>query len=221
MLQGMHDLEAAESDLQLLVAAESLLSRAGLTALLDEAGWRVLAAVTGVDLQRDIDRWDPDILVVDMGWTGETMLSRLLETDAEIPVLALIADAGDDSLSPLLACLQVCPGFALLPRDSDADLTAALAALAAGLTVIDPRLARGLQFTALDTDAATASPLTARENEVLQCLARGLTNRAIAVELGISLHTVKFHVNAIMGKLGAQSRTEAVVRATRLGLITL
>ena len=65
------------------------------------------------------------------------------------------------------------------------------------------------------------SPLTAREQEVLQHLARGLTNRAIALELGITQHTVKFHVNAIMGKLEAQSRTEAVVRATRLGLIAL
>ena len=66
-----------------------------------------------------------------------------------------------------------------------------------------------------------ADRLTARENEVLQLLARGLTNRAIAQALGISQHTVKFHVNAIMSKLHAQSRTEAVVRASQLGLIVL
>ena len=52
-------------------------------------------------------------------------------------------------------------------------------------------------------------------------LAAGLTNRAIAQELGISEHTVKFHVNAILGKLGAQSRTEAVVQALRDGLLLL
>jgi DNA-binding NarL/FixJ family response regulator len=57
--------------------------------------------------------------------------------------------------------------------------------------------------------------------EVLQLLAEGLPNKTIAYRLGISEHTVKFHVNAILGKLGAQSRTEAVVRATRLGLILL
>ena len=63
--------------------------------------------------------------------------------------------------------------------------------------------------------------LTPRETEVLQLLADGLTNKAIAQRLGISDHTVKFHVNAVLGKLGAQSRTEAVVRASRLGLLQL
>ena len=56
---------------------------------------------------------------------------------------------------------------------------------------------------------------------VLRLVAEGLPNKTIAVKLGISEHTVKFHVNAILGKLGVASRTEAVVHATRLGLIFL
>ena len=56
---------------------------------------------------------------------------------------------------------------------------------------------------------------------VLRLVAEGLPNKTIAVKLGISEHTVKFHVNAILGKLSVASRTEAVVRATRLGLIFL
>ena len=63
--------------------------------------------------------------------------------------------------------------------------------------------------------------LTARELAVLRLVAEGLPNKTIALRLGISEHTVKFHVNAILGKLGVASRTEAVVRATRLGLIFL
>ena len=63
--------------------------------------------------------------------------------------------------------------------------------------------------------------MTPRELEVLQLLAEGLANKAIALQLDISEHTVKYHVNAIMSKLNAQSRTEAVVRAARLGLIAL
>jgi DNA-binding NarL/FixJ family response regulator len=63
--------------------------------------------------------------------------------------------------------------------------------------------------------------LTPREREVLQLLAEGLPNKTIASRLNISEHTVKFHVNAIMTKLGAQSRTDAVMRATRSGLILL
>jgi DNA-binding NarL/FixJ family response regulator len=63
--------------------------------------------------------------------------------------------------------------------------------------------------------------LTPRELAVLHLVAEGLPNKTIALRLGISEHTVKFHINAILGKLGVASRTEAVVRATRLGLILL
>jgi DNA-binding CsgD family transcriptional regulator len=64
-------------------------------------------------------------------------------------------------------------------------------------------------------------PLTGREQEVLDWLALGLSNRAIAARLGISEHTVKFHVASIYGKLGVSSRAEAVRGAARRGLITL
>ena len=63
--------------------------------------------------------------------------------------------------------------------------------------------------------------LTARELEVLQVLAQGLSNRAIAARLEISEHTVKFHVASIFAKLGAENRTDAVLRGVRSGLITL
>jgi ATP/maltotriose-dependent transcriptional regulator MalT len=63
--------------------------------------------------------------------------------------------------------------------------------------------------------------LTPRELEVLEVLAQGLSNRAIASRLVISEHTVKFHVSAIFGKLGAENRTDAVRRGVRLGLVAL
>lgn len=64
-------------------------------------------------------------------------------------------------------------------------------------------------------------PLTPRETDVLHLLAEGLSNKGIAARLGISDQTVKFHVAAISGKLGAANRTEAVRLAVRLGLLTL
>jgi DNA-binding NarL/FixJ family response regulator len=66
-----------------------------------------------------------------------------------------------------------------------------------------------------------AEPLTSREIQVLELLAEGLPNKAIAARLGISDQTVKFHVASISGKLGAANRTDAVRRAVRRGLITL
>lgn len=72
-----------------------------------------------------------------------------------------------------------------------------------------------------NSDALPQEPLTAREVQVLELLAEGLPNKAIAERLGISDQTVKFHVASISGKLGARNRTEAVRRAVRRGLITL
>jgi DNA-binding NarL/FixJ family response regulator len=70
-------------------------------------------------------------------------------------------------------------------------------------------------------EPAIYEALTPRERDVLELLAEGLSNRAIAAKLDISEHTVKFHVSSIFGKLGAENRTAAVRRAVRLGLITL
>jgi DNA-binding NarL/FixJ family response regulator len=71
------------------------------------------------------------------------------------------------------------------------------------------------------TPGSDTEPLTPREQEVLELLAEGLSNRSIAARLAISEHTVKFHVSSICAKLGADNRTDAVRRAVRQGLITL
>jgi DNA-binding NarL/FixJ family response regulator len=70
-------------------------------------------------------------------------------------------------------------------------------------------------------EESPAEQLTAREAEVLRLLAEGLGNKDIAEKLGISEHTIKFHIRSILGKLGAASRTEAVTRGLRSGLIEL
>ena len=218
----MIDPGALDEGARLLVVAENLLARAGLTALLEDRGCAVLAQTEGADLQGDIDRYQPDALVVDMGWDSGLMRGRLGQIESDLPVLAIAGADDFQSWAALVQTLSVFPQFALLLRQSQPDtIVAALDAMAAGLSVIDPRLSALLGDPGGADDEPMPSPLTAREQEVLRQLARGLTNRAIALELGITQHTVKFHVNAIMSKLEAQSRTEAVVRATQLGLIAL
>lgn len=98
-------------------------------------------------------------------------------------------------------------------------LAAALVAVAAGLTVLD--FALGPVRSADAADEEPAPSLTAREREVLELMAAGLSNRRIARRLGISEHTAKFHVNGVLAKLGAGTRTEAVVLAARRGLLML
>jgi two-component system, NarL family, response regulator YdfI len=110
---------------------------------------------------------------------------------------------------------------AVLGRDASAEeLSAAVAATRAGLLVLHADALSG-------TPAASAPPsgesstLTARELQVLEMMAEGMRNRAIAGRLKISRYTVKFHVASLLAKLGARSRTEAVTLGVRQGLISL
>ena len=113
---------------------------------------------------------------------------------------------------------------ALLPRDASAgEILAAVEAAGNGMAAVDPRELDALLAAAPATPAAAAgsSTLTARELEVLRMMAEGAANKNIAWKLGISEHTVKFHVASILGKLGASSRTEAVTIGVRKGLVLL
>ena len=117
-------------------------------------------------------------------------------------------------------------GFGALPRDAGTEeIVAALMAVASGLTALDRSLAlealSGLARRRPEPINEQSEPLTAREREVLQLLAQGIPNKQIAQRLSISEHTVKFHVSAIMTKLGAASRTEAVTTAARRGWLLL
>jgi DNA-binding NarL/FixJ family response regulator len=102
-----------------------------------------------------------------------------------------------------------------------AKLAQALRAASQGLYVLHEDFASLLTPLRPARDDAPPESFTPRELEVLQLLATGLSNRGIAERLAISEHTAKFHVNSILSKLGAHGRTEAVVRAARLGLIAL
>jgi DNA-binding NarL/FixJ family response regulator len=100
---------------------------------------------------------------------------------------------------------------------------AALAAVRSGLTVMDAQLAQSLvpAQPVPHSNGKGHGQLTERERQVVQLLSEGLSNKLIADRLGISDHTAKFHVNGVMMKLGASTRTEAVVEAMRRGLIKL
>jgi len=109
---------------------------------------------------------------------------------------------------------------AVLPHDATAaQIVAAVFAAAAGLAVVPVEDAPGVLP---DSRAEQlVEPLTPRERQVLEMLAEGLSNKEIAGRLGISDHTAKFHVNSILAKLNASTRTEAVMRGIRSGLIMI
>jgi DNA-binding NarL/FixJ family response regulator len=139
-------------------------------------------------------------------------------------VFLVMTSEDDDELDALAA-----GAYAVLPRSAgEAEIAAALVAAQYGLALL-PRpllstlLAAGAGEAAepISDLAANPSPLTPRELQVLSAMADGASNKAIARRLGISYHTVKFHVAAILAKLDADTRTEAVARGAHLGLVML
>jgi DNA-binding NarL/FixJ family response regulator len=117
--------------------------------------------------------------------------------------------------------MEVVGEYATLADARAADLDVDAILLGAADSPPGPPSTEREAFDALDDELAQAEPLTPREVQVLELLAEGLPNKAIAARLGISDQTVKFHVSSISGKLGALNRTDAVRRAARRGLITL
>lgn len=208
-------LDAPSPSPRLALVSEDPLARGALArALSDQAeGWTVVAAGTQVELESA--RGEPPDVVL---WDTGLRLEEGAAPDLGAPVLALVSDeaAGELALgagAKGLLFRDVAPGM----------LGAALHAVARGLTVFEPGLSqvRAAPRSTAPSGAPGPDTLTPREREVLGLLAEGLSNKAIADRLDISEHTAKFHVNAVLAKLGVQRRTEAVVRAARMGLVTL
>ena len=136
--------------------------------------------------------------------------------------LAIVLLSDDEQAIHTLQALPL-HGWALLPVDSSTDeLHAALFAASLGLVILSPPIAEQLIDSPLIPEQDDLiEPLTPRENQVLALLGQGLSNKLIARQLRISTHTVKFHISSLFGKLGASSRTDAVSRGARYGLIVL
>lgn len=204
---------------RVLICATDLLARVGLAALLaEQPGLLVVGQLAPTDdLGKGLAIFQPDLLLWDMGWSTQATLEALSAlTEEGPPVLALLDDEA------AVADVWGAGARGMLPRNAPgAVLAAALHALAHDLVVLHPTLVAGAPLPTNPASASLLEPLTTRELDVLHWLAQGLSNKLIARQLSISEHTVKFHLNAILGKLGAQSRTDAVVRATRAGLIKL
>jgi DNA-binding NarL/FixJ family response regulator len=202
-----------------LVVAPFPSVRAGLRVLLSEdPGFELLdPPATGAFADPEIT---PDALVVDAA-SGAEMIDELAELFPRVPMVLVGGDPASDG--PGLGDRPI----ASLGVDADAaSLSVAVRGVANGLTVIDPQFVAMAGFhsharSPVTSEAAGGESLTAREYEVLELVAAGLPNKAIARELGISEHTAKFHVGSLLGKLGAGSRTEAVTIATRRGLLTV
>jgi len=195
-----------------VVVASSSIARAGLETLLAKTG--VIEVIGNVAHWSEYSGEEPDIVIADAETGAEELGAEA--ADAALPTIVL----ADDPRQPWLAEALRSGVRAVLPRESAAaQIIAAVDAVLAGLVVLQPGDLDGLLLS--PRPATIAEPLTPREIEVLGMLAEGQSNKLIAHALGISEHTVKFHVNSVMTKLNAASRTEAVTLGIRQGLIMI
>jgi DNA-binding NarL/FixJ family response regulator len=153
-----------------------------------------------------------DVLLVDAGAPPP----GAFPAPAGLPAVAVVEDERQ-AVGALAAGAR-----ALVFRHAPAErLAAALVAVYRGLVVVDEALAPWVRAPASAAGSAGEATLTPREAEVLALLAEGLSNKGIAARLGVGDRTAKFHVESILAKLGAQSRSEAIVIAARRGLVAL
>ena len=202
------------------VAAPAPVLRAGLRAILNN--------INGIDEVYEISMLEEfelfasntDLLVLTPGAASSADLRDFLESAPAISILIMVADDLDPTFIPADLSGRA---WGILPLEASAEeLGAAIHALAAGLLVGMPALVNPL-IGDIPTNQGEQliDPLTEREIEVLQLLAQGMANKQIALQLGISEHTVKFHISGIYTKFGVTNRTAAVRLGVRWGLITL
>jgi len=208
----------AEPPLRVLVVSADPLAGAGVAALIAGQPRYVVVGLDSDETALDAAAASAaaDVVVWDLGGDSRRALRRLAALDElQVPLVALAPD------QTVGAQVLAAGARGVLSRDADADrLLACLRAAGLGLVVFDPEAAAGA-WGPRERGGVLLDDLTPRETEVLRLLAEGLSNKTIASRLGISDHTAKYHINAIMSKLGARTRTEAVARAARLGLILL
>jgi two-component system, NarL family, response regulator LiaR len=162
----------------------------------------------------------PDVVLLDLGLPGLNGIevARQLQTLAP-PPRVLILSAYDDVDYVVAATEAGAAGYLLKTAHASA-VIAAIHAAARGEVILDGRLAKELVARAGE-GAANRPPLTDHERDVLSLAADGLHNREIAERLGVSIRTVESHLTNAFNKLGAGNRTEAIVRATERGWLTL
>ncbi len=212
------------STIRVVLADDHAVVRQGIRDFLEESGTIAIVgeASTGEEAWQLIREHLPDVAILDVRLpdvSGLEVTKRIRRHWPDMGVLIL--SAYDDDPFVMAALQAGANGYVLKTANAD-EIVAAVQAVAAGQSALDPNIVQKIMHHLSGRAAGVmVEPLTAREIEVLQLVAKGLTNREIGHRLSISDRTVQGHLANIYGKLQVNSRTEAVTRALQLGLIDL
>jgi len=206
--------------IRIAVVATSAVRRAGLKSIVRSHADFHLAGSFGsvASLVPFARNTELDVIVID----SDSICDLLLEPISEAAIVLLTEVSDARSVARLLRF-----GVrAILSRESDPDnVLSGIYAVYDGLVLLSTATADSLAAVygdqPLEVEDEMSEEITSRETDVLKMLAEGLVNKEIAARLGISEHTVKFHISSILDKLGASTRTEAVTMGIRRGLIPI
>jgi DNA-binding NarL/FixJ family response regulator len=214
--------------IRILVADDHPVVRDGLVAILStQADFAVIGeAGGGAEAIRKTLETRPDVLLLDLEMPevdGVEVLRRLREAGSAAKALVFTAYDTDERI---LASLRLGARGYLLKGAPREEVFQAIRIVAGGGSLLEPEVARKIieqvsGGNGSGDEEPAVEPLTPRELEILEALAQGKANKTIALELGVTERTVKFHVSSILAKLGAGNRTEAVRRAVRLKMVRL
>lgn len=206
-----------------LIVDDHSVVRQGLRTFLgSEAGIEVVGeAADGAEAVEKARELVPDVVLMDIvmpGLNGIAATRQIAEISPTTRVLILTSFGEDDKVFPALKAGAT--GY-LLKDATPEQLARAIRSVASGVVSLDPDVASRVldEFSTLDRGVPRAATLTTREEEVLGLIGRGLSNQEIALQLGISVKTVKTHVSNVLSKLHLMDRTQAAIYAVRQGLL--
>ncbi len=213
--------------ISILIADDHPMVRSGLRSMLNAPGFRVIGeASTGKEAVDMTTKLHPDVILMDIRMPnvdGIEALEAIREARLKTRVIMMTSY---QSTAYLLRALALGASGYILKSISQPDLLSTIRDVAAGTNRVDHRFLQNVLKELNKTSAPSAEvvsdiiePLTDREMDVLHLLVEGLTNQAIANMLDLRISTVKSHVETILGKLNASDRTQAAVKAIRVGIV--
>jgi len=213
----------SKEKIRILLADDHTIVRAGIRQLLESArDLQVIAeAGDGEEAQALIEQHKPDVAVLDIQMPKASGIEVTRWVRSRLPEVGVLILTAYDDDPYVMAVLQAgANGYVLKTAKAD-ELIQAVRDVHEGKSALDPSITRKLMSNIFKTpENKPVESLTDRELDVLRLAAKGFTNKAIGVQLGISDRTVQGHLAHIFAKLQANSRTEAVMRAVSLGWVS-
>lgn len=213
----------SKTKIRVLLADDHHIVRAGIRQLIEGAGdLQVMAeAGDGEEAQALIEKYKPDVAVLDIQMPKASGIEVTRWVRAHYPEVGVLILTAYNDDPYIMAVLQAgANGYVLKTAQAD-ELVQAVRDVNEGKSALDPAVTNKLMSNLFrQPEKIVAEPLTDRELDVLRLAAKGFTNKAIGIQLGISDRTVQGHLAHIFAKMQATSRTEAVMRAVALGWIS-